>query len=111
MGERMSTLDKDAAKRAAAGESLGAFITFDINKLDKAQLIMLGQREALSKYLAIVNKGISNALPKANADLSRALMELGMFMKADSDAITEELGRTALRQHSATMQEIPKEPQ
>ena len=45
----MSQADKDAAKRAASGESLGAFVTLDINRLDKDELIMLGMREALDK--------------------------------------------------------------
>lgn len=106
----MGQLEKDAAKRAAAGESLGAFLTFDINRLDKAQLIMLGQREMLAKYLGIVNVGIDRAVKGGNFALATSLRELGSFLKMDSDAITEELGRSALRTKAATIQEIPKEP-
>lgn len=106
----MGQLEQDAAKRAAAGESLGAFLTFDINRLDKAQLIMLGQREMLAKYMGIVNQGISNALRGGNIPLHTSLRELGAILKMDADAITEELGRSALRSRAATIQEIPKEP-
>ena len=106
----MSQKDKDAARRAANGESLGAFVTIDINRLEKDELIMLGMREMLAKYLAIVNKGIAGALPTGNGPLVRALNELEMFLKADSDKITVELTRSALRHKSAVMQEIPKVP-
>ena len=110
----MTQMDKEALKRAAervaTGESLGAFVTMDINRLEKDELIMLGMREMLSKYLAIVNRGITNALPAGNGPLFRALSELETFLKADSDAITEQLTRSALRHKSAVLQEIPKVP-
>lgn len=104
----MNQLDKDAAKRAAAGESLGAFITFDINRLEKDELIMLGMREMLSKYLGIVNAGIRAAGQRGNSDLYLSLLDLGQSLKADSDKITEDLSRSALRRKTATIQEIPK---
>lgn len=108
----MSQLDRDAAKRAAAGESLGAFVTLDINRLEKDELIMLGMREMLSKYLGIVNAGIVRASSpgRHNPDLYLSLMDLGRALKADSDTITEDLTRSAMRRKTATLREIPKDP-
>ena len=107
----MSQADRDAAKRAAAGESLGAFITFDINRLEKDELIALGKKMALESVLQFVNRGIEvAALRLNNRDLLLSLRELGAILKADADKITEDLSRSALRRKSATMQEIPKEP-
>lgn len=105
----MSQLEMDAAKRAAAGESLGAFATLDINRLDKDELIQLGMREALSKYLGIVNRGIESSVKRRNLMLEISLRELGSFIKADLDAATEILLRSSMRRSVATLQEIPRE--
>ena len=107
----MSQADKDAAKRAAAGESLGAFVTLDINRLEKDELIMLGMEQALAKYVGILRKGVQNAMMRNNPDLLQSLTELEHFMKADLDQIKLHLTKSAMRHKSATIQEIPKDPQ
>lgn len=108
----MSELDNDAAKRAAAGESLGAFITFDINRLDKGELILLGKKMALESVLAFVTRGVNVATQRANnPDLYFSLRELQAIVKADVDKVTEELSRSALRRKTAVMREIPKDAQ
>ena len=108
----MSQLDKDAAKRAAAGESLGAFITFDINRLEKDELILLGKKMALESVLAFVNQGVAVAGQRNNnPDLYLSLMQLATVIKSDVDKVTEELSRSALRRKTAVMREIPKDPQ
>lgn len=109
----MSQQAKDAAKRAAAGESLGAFVTLDINRLDKDELIMLGMREALEKYIALINRRCAHwdeRQPIQAHVIRSALMPIMQAMLEERDDVTEHLSRSALRHKSATIQEIPKNP-
>jgi hypothetical protein len=109
MGGSMSDIEKDAAKRAAAGESLGAFVTLDINRLDKHELIALGMREALAKYLPIFMKRAEwdASKPMQRMVVQDALMPLIRAMQEDLDKITEDLSRSAIRRKVGTLQEIP----
>ena len=109
MGGSMSQADRDAAKRAASGESLGAFVTLDINRLDKQELIMLGMREMLAKYLPLMARRAEwdPAKPMQRMVVRDALNPLIAEMSAECDKITEELTRSALRRKVGTMQEIP----
>lgn len=113
MDGSMSQQAKDAAKRAAAGESLGAFVTLDINRLDKDELVMLGMREALSKYLQIIAHRVNNwdqSKPAQKIVIEQAMMPVVMAMREELDAVTLRLSQSALRHKSATIQEIPKNP-
>jgi hypothetical protein len=106
----MSQQAKDAAKRAAAGESLGAIVTLDINRLEKSELITLGMRETLSKYILMLERRYLNwdaTKPAQRHVVGMALEPLVRTMRADLDAITLELSKAALRSRAASMQEIP----
>jgi hypothetical protein len=107
----MSQLDKDAAKRAAAGESLGAFITFDVNRLEKDELILLGKKMALESMAGFVAQGVAVARKRFNPDLLSSLLELQAIINNDAEKVTLELSRSALRRKTAVMREIPKDAQ
>lgn len=109
----MSQQAKDAAKRAAAGESLGAFVTLDINRLDKDELIMLGMREALDKYLQVLARRVDGWDPSKPAQkivIEQALFPVVRMMREELDGVTLLLSKSALQHRTATLQEIPKEP-
>ena len=110
MDGSMSQQANDAAKRAAAGESLGAFVTLDINRLEKDELISLGMREALSKYIVLLERRYMqwDETKPAQAHVARLAIEpIAMAMREDLEKITLELSKSALRHKAATLQEIP----
>ena len=106
----MTQQAKDAAKRAAAGESLGAFVTLDINRLEKDELISLGMRETLSKYIVLMERRYLHWDQKQPAQRYVAGLAIEPIVKAmreDLEKITLELTKSALRHKTATLQEIP----
>jgi hypothetical protein len=110
MGISMSQADKDAAKRAASGESLGAFVTLDINRLDKDELIMLGMREALDKYRRILMRRCDKWDPSKPAQrvvVTQALQPLIAMMGEELESVTLDLTQRAMRRRAGSLQEIP----
>jgi len=104
---------RDEAKRAAAGESLGAFVTLDIAKLDKDELIMLGMREALDKYRRILMRRCDRWDPTKPAQrvvVTQALQPLIQMMGEELDNVTLDLSQRAMRRRAGSLQEIPRDP-
>ena len=106
----MTQQAKDAAKRAAAGESLGALVTLDINRLEKSELITLGMREVLAKYIVLLERRYlywDHTKPAQRHVVGMALEPLVRTMRDDLDKITLELSKSALRYKAGTLEEIP----
>lgn len=110
MDGSMTQQAKDAAKRAAAGESLGAFVTLDMHRLDKEELIATGMRETLSKYIVLLERRYMSWDPTKPAQrhvVGMAIEPLVATMREDLAKVTLEMTRSALRRGAATLQEIP----
>lgn len=83
----------------------GAFVELDINRLDKDELIMLGMKQALEKYIYGFRAQASELQHEGTASVMREMCDI---MEVDLQQITVELTRSALRHKSGTMQEVPK---
>lgn len=84
---------------------LGAFVELDINKLNKDELIMLGMKQALEKFVGGFR---AQAVSLVHQGTAHVLREVADIMEVDLQQITVALTKSALRHKSATMQEIPK---
>ena len=87
-------------------ETLGAFVTIDINMLDKEQLILLGMKQMLDKYAAMIEAGSKRLA--MYPEMMQEIYPLLRCVQAERDAVTLELVRGAERNKSATIRTIPK---
>lgn len=86
-------------------DTQGAFVELDINQLDKHELIMLGMKQALEKFVLGFRSQASSLVHEGTA---KVLREVADIMEFDLQNITVELTKSALKNKSASMQNIPK---
>lgn len=89
----------------ARDDILGAFVELDINRLDKDELIMLGMKTALEKFVGGFRAQADELVHQGTANVLR---EVADIMNSDLEKITVELTKSALRHKSGIMREIPK---
>lgn len=86
------------------GEKFGAFVELDINKLDKDELIMLGMKTALEKFVGGFRAQADELVHQGTANVLR---EVADIMSVDLHNITVELSARAIRRKAGTLTEVP----
>jgi hypothetical protein len=84
---------------------LGGIVDIDISKLEKSELIMLGQKTALEKY---VNGFRAQASELQHDGVANVLREVADIMDVELQHITVLLTQAAIRTKAGSMQVVHK---
>ena len=78
---------------------MGGFVELDQHKLSRDQLVMLGMREALEKW---INELMAQAAMTEHPGIQHVLRTVSDKMTADRDAISVSLTRSAFMNKAGT---------